>query len=128
MNNKSSEVLDYMATDRIDKLELKVDRIVDIFQELMTSQELIQQELKMMNKTLSTVNDLNIKVIHLAADFSNKVAEQEFRLTLGLDSVFEKYRDIMKMFSRRDNFLFTISAGVILMAAKSLWELIVKGS
>lgn len=111
---------------RLDKLEQKVDQIVDFSHQLMTSQELIQQELGTMNKTLATVNELNIKVIQLASDFHHKTSELDIKLTLGLDNLHEKNREVRAMFTKRDNIVTVLATSVILMLLESAWTALTK--
>lgn len=108
------------------KLEDKVDKLTDIFGQIAISQELMQQELKTMNITLSKVDLLNLQLVQCSSTCGIKIIQLDREMNIHLDSCHDKHREFDKMFEKRDKVISSIVIGLILLVATTAIQHIIK--
>jgi hypothetical protein len=112
--------------DRFTKLELKVDKLGDIFQQIATSQGLMQQELKLMNMTLLKVDNINLSLAScsttckLRQDFLDKTIESVHKECL------DKSFECDKRFVARDKIMITLVTSTALLIVATILQHIAK--
>ena len=112
--------------DRFTKLEDKVDKFGDIFKQIAISQELMQQELRMMNSTLLKVDGMNLQFITCSTSCNMKIKQLESEMNIHLGVCQEKANTFDRMFEKRDKIILTLTTGIILLMVTTLIQQILK--